>query len=92
LHIQDLRDEGEIAQIDTVGGTMLLIRADCHRDGLVFPPFLYGRRNPKVRNRDDISMPDDEGEVETEGLGIMASDMNLVCWCLPHLEIIHANR
>jgi hypothetical protein len=89
---QDLRDGDEVAELDAVGGTMLLIRADCHRDGLIFPPFLYGQRNPKVRTRSDIFMPDDEGEIETEGLGIMASDMSLKCWCLPKLEIIHANR
>jgi hypothetical protein len=92
LVMHDLRAEGEIAALDTVGGTMLFIRADCHRDGLIFPPFLYGRRNPKVRTRDDIHMPEAEGEIETEGLGILASDMNLECWGLPNLEIIHANR
>ncbi len=92
LYMHDLRPEGEITPIDAVGGTMLLIRADCHRDGLVFPPFLYGKRNNKIRVRDDISLPNEEGEVETEGLGILASDMNLQCWALPHLEIIHADR
>ncbi len=92
LFMHDLRPEGEITPIDAVGGTMLLIRADCHRDGLVFPPFLYGKRNAKIRKRNDINMPGEEGEVETEGLGILASDMNLQCWGLPHLEIIHADR
>ncbi|MBA3994178.1 MAG: hypothetical protein C0469_11675, partial [Cyanobacteria bacterium DS2.3.42] len=92
LFMHDLRTEGEIIPIDAVGGTMLLIKADCHRDGLVFPPFLYGKRNAKVRSREDISMPGQEGEVETEGLGILASDMNFQCWGLPHLEIIHADR
>lgn len=92
LFMHDLRPEGEITPLDAVGGTMLLIRADCHRDGLIFPPFLYGKRNEKVRPRDDISMPGEEGEVETEGLGIMASDMQFQCWALPHLEIIHADR
>lgn len=92
IAMHDMRAEGEIATLDAVGGTMLLVRADCHRDGLVFPPFLFGGKNSKVRKRDDIGMPDAEGELETEGLGIMASDMNLVCWCLPHLEIIHADR
>ena len=27
--------------LDSVGGTMLLVRADLHRDGLLFPPFPY---------------------------------------------------
>ncbi len=92
LFMHDLRPEGEITPIDAVGGTMLLIRADCHRDGLVFPPFLYGKRNGRIRNRIDIHLPNEEGEVETEGLGILASDMSLQCWALPHLEIIHADR
>ena len=29
------------------------------------------------------------GEIETEGLGIMAADMGLECWGLPLLEIRH---
>jgi hypothetical protein len=91
VHMHHLRNE-EMVPLDAVGGTMLLVRADCHRDGLVFPPFLYGRRNPKVRKRQDIGLPDQEGEVETEGLAMLASDMNLQCWGLPNLEIIHANR
>jgi Anp1 len=90
LHLHDLRSEGEVVPLDTVGGTMLLIRADCHRDGLVFPSFLYGKRNPKVRERSDIFLPDQEGEIETEGLGILAADMDLQCWGLPGVEIIHS--
>jgi peptide chain release factor subunit 1 len=31
-----------------------------------------------------------KGEVETEGLGIMAQDMGYQCWGLPDLEVIHA--
>jgi hypothetical protein len=92
VHMHDLRGRGELVPLDAVGGTMLLVRADCHRDGLIFPPFLYGQRNAKVRTRDDIFLPDQVGEVETEGLGILASDMQLQCWGLPDLEIIHADR
>lgn len=92
VHMDTLRGKDELVPLDAVGGTMLFVRADCHRDGLVFPTFLYGRRNPKIRKRDDIFLPDEEGEVETEGLGMLAADMNLQCWGLPNLEIIHANR
>lgn len=93
LCMHDLRSEGEITPIDAVGGTMLLVRADCHRDGLVFPPFPYGKRNPRIRPRGASPIvPGDEGEVETEGLGMLAADMSLQCWGLPNLEIIHANR
>jgi len=92
LHMDDRRGKEELIPLDAVGGTMLLVRADCHRDGLVFPPFLYGKRNPKIRARGDIFLPGEEGEVETEGLGILAADMNLICWGLPNLEVIHASR
>lgn len=82
LHLDDLRDEGERVELDAVGGTMLLVRADVHRDGLIFPSFPYGQGNSRVRHG--------RGEIETEGLGIMAHDMGYTCWGLPHLEVLHA--
>jgi len=82
LLLGDLREEGEIVRLDAVGGTMLLVRADRHRDGLVFPCFPYGRANPRVRD----GMP---GESETEGFGLMAADMGIQPWGLPGLEIRH---
>src|SRR5439155_13117162 len=39
-HLDDLRDEGDLVELDAVGGTILLVRADLHRDGLIFPSFL----------------------------------------------------
>lgn len=83
LTMAELREEGELVRLDAVGGTMLLIHADVHRDGLVFPPFPYGRANPRVR----AGMP---GEIETEGLGLMAKDMGVQPWGMPRLEILHA--
>ena len=36
------RSQGEAyVNIDGVGGTVLLVYADCHRRGLIFPPFVY---------------------------------------------------
>ena len=81
-HMDDLRQEGELVELDAVGGTMLLVRADLHRDGLIFPAFPYGQEN--VRRRPG------RGELETEGLGLMAQDMGHQCWGTPHLEIRHA--
>ena len=40
LYLSDLR-QYDCVEIDAVGGTMLLIRADLHREGLIFPPFSY---------------------------------------------------
>lgn len=40
LYLQDLRKH-DCVEVDGVGGTMLLIRADLHREGLIFPPMSY---------------------------------------------------
>ena len=40
LYLTDLRHE-TLVELDGVGGSMLLIDADLHRDGLIFPPFPY---------------------------------------------------
>jgi hypothetical protein len=88
LGLADLRGGKDLARLDSVGGTMLLVRADCHRDGLIFPPFFYGRASTAIR-RDHPWFGNAAGEIETEGLGIMARDMGLQCWGLPNLEIVH---
>ena len=87
LHMDDLRAEGDLVRLDSVGGTMLLVRADAHRDGLIFPPFFYGSRNGLIRDSNSFSFR--AGEIETEGLGVMASDMGYECWGMPNLEIFH---
>jgi peptide chain release factor subunit 1 len=86
--MQDLRGRG-LVRLDSVGGTMLLVRADCHRDGLIFPPFFYGGRSRWIRDPHPLRGAV-VGEIETEGLGIMAKDMGIECWGLPDLEIYHA--
>ncbi|HKE55407.1 MAG TPA: hypothetical protein VKB46_01855 [Pyrinomonadaceae bacterium] len=84
LHLHDLRAEGELVPLDSVGGTMLLVRADVHRDGLIFPAFPYGLPNSRIRSNNYW-----QGEYETEGLGIMALDQGVQCWGMPNLEIKH---
>jgi peptide chain release factor subunit 1 len=93
LHLDDLRGEGELVELDAVGGTVLLVRADLHRDGLVFPAFLYGRANPhrRIGHRTDFGGEID-GEIETEGLGLMARDMGYRCWGMPRFEVIHRRK
>ncbi len=81
LHLHDLRTEGTFAALHSVGGTVLWIDADIHRDGLIFPPFGYGKRSQYARNT--------KGEIETEGLGMMALDMGLEIWGMPHFEVLH---
>lgn len=86
--LADLRGR-PVVRLDSVGGTMLLVRADRHRDGLIFPPFFYGGRSRWVRDPHPLRGRA-VGEIETEGLGILAKDMGIECWGLPDLEILHA--
>lgn len=76
-------------RLDALGGTMLLVKADLHRDGLVFPCFRYGVGSSRIRDAHPVW---GRGEVETEGLGIMATDMGVQGWGLCDLEIVHAPR
>ena len=62
---------------------MLLVRADVHRSGLIFPPYLYGRESRFARNPSPFARHG-VGEVETEGLGMMAKDMGVECWGFPN--------
>ncbi|KAK3603287.1 hypothetical protein CHS0354_007615 [Potamilus streckersoni] len=41
IYLPDLRAEGRVVPIDGVGGCALLVRADCHRKGLIFPEDVY---------------------------------------------------
>jgi peptide chain release factor subunit 1 len=86
-HLSDMRDQ-TIVRLEAVGGTMLLVRADRHRDGLVFPSFFYGARSRWVRDPHPLR-GHHVGEIETEGLALMAKDMGIECWGLPRLEIRH---
>jgi Anp1 protein len=79
--LSDLRYEGDLVELDSVGGTMLLVRADLHRDGLIFPAFPYGQYVHRV--------PIGTLTLETEGLALMARDMGYRAWGMPNLEIRH---
>ncbi len=89
VHMDVLRGGANLVRLDSVGGTVLLVRADLHRDGLIFPPFPYGRENPAIRRPHPLGSQIC-GELETEGLGIMAIDMGCQCWGMPNLEVLHA--
>jgi len=86
--LADLRGAAGPVRLDAVGGTVLLVKADLHRDGLIFPPFRYGVASAHVR---DVHPVWGKGEVETEGFGIMARDMGSQCWGLPDIEVLHAS-
>ena len=73
VHMDDMRGRGRV-RLDSAGGTMLLVRADGHRDGLVFPPFFYGASSRWVRAPNPWR-GNHLGEIETEGFAVMAKDM-----------------
>lgn len=88
FHLGDYVGEG-LVELHAVGGTMLLVRADRHRDGLIWPAYLHGIGNERTRTDPMRSGRPEIGEVETEGLAIMANDMGIACWGLPDLTIQH---
>lgn len=89
-HIHDFRGLPSPQRLDSVGGTMLLVHADLHREGLVFPPFAFGGRHPAIRDQNPCLPPGRAGEIETEGLGIMALAMGHQPWAAHDIEILHA--
>jgi Anp1 len=89
--MDSMRDGAPLVRLDGVGASMLLVRADVHRAGLIFPPYLYGRESRFARNPSPF-VRSGVGEVESEGLGMMAKDMGIECWGVPGLEIVHLNR
>jgi len=93
FHLDDLRAEGELVELDAVGGTVLLVRADLHREGLIYATFLDGRAHRRTRSgpRRDFE-GGIEGESETEGLGMMAHAMGYRCWGMPRLEVLHRRK
>ena len=44
LPLSKLREQGDVVELHGVGGAMLMVRADVHREGAVFPSFPYKRR------------------------------------------------
>ncbi len=91
VRMDQLRGGPDLVRLDAVGGTVLLVRADAHRDGLIFPPFPYGAHHPAIRRPGPFG-PSVVGELETEGFGIMAMDLGYQCWGMPNLEVIHADE
>jgi Anp1 len=88
--LEDLRGQSSLEPLDAVGGTVLMIRADVHREGLIFPPFLYCGEHNLARDPGPWAAYGLRGEIETEGLGLMAFDMGYQCWGMPDEEVIHA--
>lgn len=70
----------DYVRLDSVGGTMLYVRADIHRQGVIFPHFfVIGAEWEKIGN---------DG-IETEGLCYEAHFLGYKCWGMPHHIIYH---
>ncbi|TMW66843.1 hypothetical protein Poli38472_011959 [Pythium oligandrum] len=65
--------------LDSVGGTMLYVRADIHRQGVLFPHHYIIGSEWDMEGYDGI---------ETEGLCYSAHFLGFRCWGMPH-EVIH---
>lgn len=90
FHLDDYRGLGAV-ELHAVGATMLLVRADRHRDGLVWPAHGYGLAHAHARTDPTAIGRPGLGEVESEGLGLLASDMGILCLGLPDLEVRHVD-
>ena len=90
VHIDGFRGLPCPQRLDAVGATMLLVKADLHREGLVFPPFPFGECHPAIRDANPFLSFGRTGEVESEGLGIMALAMGHQPWAAQDVVIRHA--
>ncbi|KAI8909858.1 Anp1-domain-containing protein [Powellomyces hirtus] len=72
----------EFVPLDSVGGTVLYVRADVHREGAVFPPYyIIGAEWDQMEGYDGI---------ETEGLCYVARTLGYKCWAMPHETVQHS--
>ena len=74
----------EFVELDSVGGTMLYLKADLFRKGVIFPPFyLIGTDWDRIEGWDGI---------ETEGVCYIANTLGYKCWAMPFEVIRHVNN
>eukprot|EP00475_Leptophrys_vorax_P002983 TRINITY_DN11713_c0_g1_i1.p1 TRINITY_DN11713_c0_g1~~TRINITY_DN11713_c0_g1_i1.p1 ORF type:complete len:258 (+),score=51.73 TRINITY_DN11713_c0_g1_i1:39-776(+) len=80
-YLDEMEESGEeFVKIDSVGGTLLYVRANVHRDGAIFPAqFLIGA-TWKSEGYDGI---------ETEGLCHIAERLGYTCWGMPKEKARH---
>ncbi|KAF0716521.1 Aste57867_2803 [Aphanomyces stellatus] len=79
LHMNDMRAQ-EYHPLDSVGGTMLYVRADVHRQGVLFATHYLIGSEWQHEGYDGI---------ETEGLCYVAGMLGYKCWSMPQDIIYH---
>ncbi|TMW66840.1 hypothetical protein Poli38472_011956 [Pythium oligandrum] len=83
-HIRDFQNGADdFIPLDSVGGTMLYVRADVHRQGVLFPHHFVIGSEWTQEGYDGI---------ETEGLCYSAHFLGYRCWGMPHEVIYHAPK
>ncbi|KAG6603124.1 Mannan polymerase complex subunit mnn9 [Phytophthora cinnamomi] len=81
-NMHNLQGENQIAvPLDSVGGTMLYVRADVHRQGVIFPAHYTIGSEWGAEGYDGI---------ETEGFCYNAHFLGFRCWGMPKESIYHA--
>ena len=67
-------------QLDSVGGTMLWVKASVHRDGVIFP--VANIVGSDWHRQGYVGL-------ETEGICWLAKFLGYKCWGMPHTVIMH---
>lgn len=75
-HLDDYRGHDAV-ELHAVGGTMLLVRGDCHREGLIWPAHPYGVVDE--RSADENGLGD---------IGLVAGSMGYTCVGLPDVDFV----
>lgn len=75
--VQELKEEGvDYVELDSVGGTLLFVKAEIFRKGISFPPYY-------VIGADWDLMEGWDG-IETEGICYVARTAGYKCWGMPN--------
>ncbi|KAF9136467.1 hypothetical protein BGX30_011170 [Mortierella sp. GBA39] len=77
----ELQGEGEFQELDSVGGTVLFVRGEVHREGVAFTTNYVIGAGWKYEGYDGI---------ETEGLCYVAGFLGYKCWGMPHAIAEHS--
>jgi len=76
----DPKREKEFVKLDSVGGTVLFVKSEVHKQGVIFPTdYIVGTEWDHL-GYDGI---------ETEGLCYLAKTIGVSCWGMPHVVVEH---
>jgi hypothetical protein len=80
-HMSKLADQSQdFVEIDSVGGAVLFVRADVHRNGVLFPTIMTVGNDWEYEGYDGM---------ETEGICLLAKRSCYSCWGMPNQIAMH---